>query len=54
MDSFAPAPDYYHERFEKAERLAEPIRVPEPLDAIPPAFMADALQRALADGRVYA
>ena len=38
LDSFGPAPDYYHERFELAERLAEPIRVPDQVN-IPPAFM---------------
>ena len=53
LNTFGAAPEYYHERFERAERLAEPIRAPEPAE-IPPAFMINALQRSLADSRVYA
>ncbi len=51
--SFDPAPDYYRERFEKAEQLAEPIQAPETAE-IPPAFMIDNLKRSIADGRIYA
>lgn len=53
INSFAPAPKYYHERFEKAQQLSEPIQAPEAAD-IPPAFMIDGLTRSIADGRIYA
>ena len=53
LAAFEQAPSYYWERFERALRLADPIQIPDPID-IPPAFMIDAMQKSLADTRIYA
>ena len=48
LATFEPAPQQYWELFAAAERLTEPIRVPELIE-IPPAFMINAAQKTLAD-----
>ena len=53
LQSLGQAPDYYHDCFQRAERLENPIRVPDRVE-IPPAFMLDPIQRSLADSRIYA
>lgn len=50
LATFGPAPRYYWDRFSEAQRLAEPIRIPDPIETpIPPAFMINAMQKTLAD-----
>ena len=49
LGEFGRAPEFYWEKFSQAERLAEPIRVPDRVE-IPPAFMLNAMQTSLADG----
>ena len=53
LATFAPAPKYYWDLFSMAERLAEPIRIKDPM-TIPPAFMINATQKTLADGWIFA
>ena len=48
LAAFERAPDYYWERFNEAQRLADPIRIPDRVE-IPPAFMINAMQKTLAD-----
>lgn len=48
LATFGRAPQHYWDRFSKAQRLAEPIRIPDPI-SIPPAFMINAMQKTLAD-----
>ena len=48
LADFASAPQNYWDRFSASERLADPIRVSDPIE-IPPAFMINAMQRTLAD-----
>ena len=48
LATFEKAPPYYWDLFNKAERLADPIRISDPIE-IPPAFMTNAVQKTLAD-----
>ena len=48
LATFGKAPQYYWDLFSEAERLADPIRITDPIK-IPPAFMINAMQKTLAD-----
>lgn len=48
LATFEKAPTYYWNLFNKAECLADPIRIFDPIK-IPPAFMINAMQKTLAD-----
>ena len=48
LTTFGKAPQYYWDLFSEAERLADPIRIHDPIK-IPPAFMINAMQKTLAD-----
>ena len=48
LATFGSAPKHYWDLFSKAERLADPIRISDPIE-IPPAFMINSLQKTLAD-----
>ena len=48
LATFQRAPEHYWDLFNEAQRLADPIRIHDPIK-IPPAFMINAMQKTLAD-----